>query len=380
MHDIIDCTSMEFEKPIPVSVFIQLLNTQLSELNAKIFGEICQLKQWSSGHVYFDLKDPTDESVISCVIWKHNYRLMGVELAEGMQIVATGKPNVYSRTGRLSFVADTVEYAGEGDLKKAYDALHAKLSSEGLFAPEKKRSLPKFIHKIGVITSKQGAVIHDFENNLGRFGFKLTFVDSRVEGKEAIKDLLNAVYTMRKQEIEALVIMRGGGSRASLAAFDSEALVRAIADFPVPVVAGIGHHEDVPLTVLAADVAVSTPTAAAHVFNTSWEELFYTLDSAQSRILSAYMQRILIVSTYLDSYTTGLSRIFERACREISQKLDSVEKIIRVNDPARQLRLGYSIVRANGKVVRSTKDVTIGDEVETQVADGVFTSNVSKQS
>jgi exodeoxyribonuclease VII large subunit len=367
---------MDFTQPIPVSVFVQLLNTQLSELHAKVIGEVSGLKKASSGHVYFDLKD--SEGTINCVVWKFKYQISGIELTEGMQIVATGKPNVYAPTGRLSFVADTIEYAGEGELKKAYDRLRAKLTSEGLFAPEKKRALPKYVKKIGVITSKQGAVIHDFENNLGQWGFKIKFVDSRVEGKDAIHDLLSSIHTMCKQDIAALVIMRGGGSRESLAAFDSEAIVRAVANFPVPVVAGIGHHEDVPLTVLAADVAVSTPTAAAHIFNKPWEELVYRVENYQDRIFQPFTQRLYSVNQNMNTSAKNLIRSFENSHREALTRLTNFEKIISGNNPERQLRLGYSIVQKDGQIVRSTKNVTIGDELTIQVADGKITSKVTQ--
>lgn len=367
---------MQFDRPIPVSVFIQVLNSQLAELRAKVFGEISQLKVWSSGHVYFDLKDPTDESVISCMIWKQNYRLMDIDLKEGMQIIATGKPQVYKRTGRLSFVAESIEYAGEGELKKAYDRLRSKLEAEGLFAESRKRPLPKYVKKIGVITSKQGAVIHDFENNLGQWGFKIKFVDSRVEGKEAIQDLLNAVYTMRNQDIEAMVIMRGGGSRASLAAFDSEALVRAIADFPVPVVAGIGHHEDVPLAVLAADISTSTPTAAAHEFNKSWEELVFKVKNLEDRIFHHFQHRLFAVIQSIEGYTENIFKSFEVRIRETLTLLTNIEKIIEANNPLRQLKLGYSLVRHNGKLVRSINEIKSGDNIETQVEDGTFKAKV----
>lgn len=367
---------MEFDRPIPVSVFIQVLNTQLSNLHAKIIGEVSGLKKASSGHVYFDLKD--SEGVINCVVWKYKYQVSGISLEEGMQIVANGKPNVYAPNGRLSFIADTLEYAGEGELKKAYNMLRKKLDAEGLFAQERKRELPKYVKKIGVITSKHGAVIHDFENNLGRWGFKIKFVDSRVEGKESIHDLLSSIYTLSKQDIDALVIMRGGGSRESLASFDTEAVVRAVANFPVPVVAGIGHHEDVPLTVLAADLAVSTPTAAAHVFNKPWEELVYTVENYEGRIIQQFAHRLSSVSQYMQSYSSGLVRLFEQQFRTAYTKLENFEKIIASNNPERQLKLGYSIVRKDGQIVRNIKNVTIGDELETRVSDGTITSKVTK--
>ncbi len=393
---------MEFEQPIPVAVFIQVLNEHLKQLQAKVVGEVASVKRWSSGHVYFDLKDMDDESTLNCVIWKYNYQVSGIQLEDGMQIVATGRPNVYAPSGRLSFIVDTVEYAGEGELKKAYDKLKQTLASEGLFDESRKRSLPRYIQKIGVITSKQGAVIHDFENNLGRWGFQIKFIDSRVEGKEAIHDLLSAIETMKKQDIEALVIMRGGGSRASLAAFDSEALVRAIAEFPVPVIAGIGHHEDVTLSALAADINVSTPTAAAHALNSVWEDILHSLKLYESQIMQRFYHTLMLESQSLESFQSNIFQMFDSmqtttkkdmalswkktieprfhySLKTARERLSTLEKIITLNDPHRLLQLGYSVVRNHGSVLNSTKHVTIGDTLSIQLADGEVVSQVKEK-
>lgn len=147
-----------------------------------------------------------------------------------------------------------------------------------MFEESRKRLLPEYPQRIGLITSKQGAVLADFLNNLGKFGFKIKMMDSRVEGQVAAVDLVNAVRSFRNIDVEALVIMRGGGSLESMLGFNNETLVREISDFPVPVIAAIGHHQDIPLASLAADLAVSTPSIAATVLSQSWEE-------ASSRLL-----------------------------------------------------------------------------------------------
>jgi len=196
----------------------------------------------SRGHVYFSLKDEKDGALINCIIWKSRYAVYGVELKEGVKIIASGYPEIYAPSGRISFIAETIELAGEGALKKAYEKLKKKLAAEGLFEEERKRPLPKYPEKIGVVTSRQGAVLADFLNNLGKFGFKIKMIDSRVEGQLAVADLLLSIKSFQKQDIDALVIIRGGGSLESHLAFNNEMLVRAIADFPVPVIAGIGHH------------------------------------------------------------------------------------------------------------------------------------------
>ncbi|MCX6791349.1 MAG: exodeoxyribonuclease VII large subunit, partial [Candidatus Gribaldobacteria bacterium] len=199
----------------------------------------------------------------------------------------------YTANGKFSFVAKTVELKGEGALKKAYDELKNKLEQEGIFDAETKKALPEFPRKIGVITSKQGAVIHDLLNNLGKFGFQIKMADSRVEGQEALGDLLSAIKTMSKQDIDLLVLMRGGGSLESLQPFNNEALIRAIVDFKVPIIVAIGHDKDVPLLALAADFAPSTPTAVTIALNKSWENALAQINLKERIILGKFSNALI---------------------------------------------------------------------------------------
>lgn len=288
---------MEEEKPIlSIAAYIELLNEQLKFYDARIVGEVTQVKIWSSGHVYFTLKDKDTGAVLDCVIWKHLYLLFGIRIEEGMELIASGHANVYAKSGRLSFITNAIELVGEGALKKAYEQLKQKLTAEGIFAAEKKRPLPPFPQKIGIITSKQGAVIHDFLHNLGKHGFSLTMINTRVEGSEALSDLYRAIKTMKKKKLDVIVLMRGGGSLQSLAAFDAEVLVREVATSPVPIIAAIGHHQDIPLCGLAADVMVSTPTAAANLLSAGWEEGFHAVLHDEQKIIMSYKQTLSDVS------------------------------------------------------------------------------------
>jgi exodeoxyribonuclease VII large subunit len=294
-----------------------------------------------------------------------------------MEVILTGHPNIYPKTGRLSFVAGTAELVGEGALKKAYDDLKKKLEEEGLFAVERKRPIPNLALKIGVITSREGAVIHDFENNLGKFGFKILFVNSHVEGQAATKDLLAAIRTMRSQDIEVLVIIRGGGSLESLQAFNNEKLVREIVDFPVPVIAGIGHDQDVPLMALAADHMTSTPTAAANLLNKSWEE-YRAKISQFVYILGNIEDRINRIHNDIDTAWSSIVDHTEQAIKTFKERISLYERSVRLNDPSRQLRLGYSIVRQGGKIVRSVHGIGAGDILDTELSDGTIRSKVEK--
>lgn len=373
-----DLAGFAKEKVYQVAEYIGVLNNILQKQAAKVAGEISELKQAVSGHVYFKIKDKSGEAVLDCIIWKGNYELCGIALAVGMEVMLAGAPKIYPQRGTLSFVADTVELVGEGALKKAYDALKNKLELEGAFDPARKKPMPELPVNIGVITSRDGAVIHDFLNNVGRYGFSITLVDTRVEGQQAIKDLMLAVKTFKSEPIDALVIIRGGGSLESLQAFNNEALVREILDFPVPVIAGIGHDKDVPLLALAADAMVSTPTAAAHLLTESWDTARANLNQAESVIMGQFPLAIRNATSELENMRGMILNLYANARQTVGQKLESLAKLIRSNDPERQLRIGYAIASLNGKVVKSAADVKVGDSVSIKLHKGEFGAEVKK--
>ena len=362
------------EKIFSVSNYIQILNQGLKGFAAKIEGEVSEVSFGPTGHAYFTLKDEKDESIINCVIWKSIYHLYGIKLKEGIKIIATGCPEVYAPWGKLSFKCQVIEYSGEGTLKKEYEKLKAKLAEEGFFEQARKRPLPEYPRIIGVVTSKQGAVLADFLNNLGRFGFKIKMVDSRVEGQAAVTDLLNSVRILKKEEIEALVIMRGGGSLESMLAFNNELLIREIIDFPVPVIAAIGHHKDVPLLAMAADLEVSTPSMAAISLCQSWEQAVSLLEEEKRNIISAFGHIIENARSLIDwkRIVSGFASLLSG----IKQQLEHSQEIIRLRNPETQLRLGYSIASIEGRLLRSVKGVKKGKNINTRVVDGEIISNI----
>lgn len=406
---------------ISVYDFIKEVNTSLSSHRSRVKGEVTSLSLQYPTAVYFSIKDKEENALLSCVIWKSTYNSNGIDLKVGDEVIVTGTPEIYAPQGRFSLKAQTIEYAGEGALKKAYEELKEKILKEGLLEISKKRPLPKYPKRIGVITSKAGVVIQDFTSNLGRYGFDVTVVDSRVEGKDAIHDLLRSIKTMAKQDIEVLVIMRGGGSWESLQPFNTESIVRAVASFKCPVLTGIGHDTDVTLVQMVADVGVSTPTAVAEALNESWDKLISAFDSSRTKLVSIFQRNILQTSRSINtnthkikSFFSLLERKISRAnmafhksvstlkssiknkviyLQEVSKKLllnqrnnikqiaDSIgtlEKYIKVSDPKRNLGLGYSLSYSNNKLIRSKKDVSQGDIIKVQVSDGEFTSEVKK--
>jgi len=402
------------ERIFSVAEYIEAVNIALGRFRVKITGEVSEIKIAASGHCYFTIKDKDGGSVLDCIIWKSNYRMCGVKLEEGLEVILAGAGRIYNENGRFSFIADTIELKGEGALKKAYDDLKKRLDEEGLFAAERKRPLPEFPQNIGVITSKKGAVINDLLSNLGKFGFKIKMIDSRVEGQEAIKDLLGAVTQFKKQEIDVLVVMRGGGSLESLQAFNNEMLVRAIVDFPCPVIAAIGHDKDVPLLALAADFMCSTPTAAANTITKSWEMapirinqyeriIFEALGNNIARLKNNLWRFFITISDWfsgffakyekftgqIDNYLLRIEQAissqrqfsvncwgkiesaFLTSVKEVNQKFYYLLQMIQAHNPQNNLALGYCLARKAGKIVKKVNDLPAGQDFDLQMSDGI---------
>lgn len=413
-------SSLEKDKTYTVSDYLNRINLKLSEIGTcKIKGEVSSVN--FKNHLYFSLKDKDDGSVLSCFMWANDYDVCGVEIKEGLELTIHGFPEIYKLSGRFNFRAKAIELVGEGALKKAYEELKRKLESEGLFEEERKKPLPDYPHRIGLITSRGGAVINDFMSNIGRFGYRITFADSRVEGIMAVKDLINAVRYFQNKPIDVLVIIRGGGSLESLQAFNNEALIREVAKLSMPVICGIGHDKDVPLLSYVADKAVSTPSIVAKEINKSWERAVDKLDYYETTIISKY-EIVLKDSKYkleiaitqmkefyenifrrfeqyqqaIENFITNISQAirhekykiqklgellltsFSRNLNRAKDKLDIFKKELYQNNPERQLKLGYSIVMMNGSVVKSASQIKKGDILISKLGEGKVQSEAQE--
>lgn len=253
----------------------------ITELNLKLqasleklqtipfYGEITQITVANSGHAYLTIKDPNhpDHNEISCVMFREDFRQIDFAVSAGLDVEAVGIPTVYVKTARLQIRLRKLTLAGDGLLAKKFKELKEKLTKEGYFAPDRKRSLPRFPKTIGVVTSNKGAVLHDIVNRLTmRWPLVRVLVsDTRVQGKDVHLEIINALEALYEIKPNIIIIARGGGSLQDLAAFNEEDLVKAIFRSPVPVISAIGHETDNLLSDMVADVRASTPTAAAEL-------------------------------------------------------------------------------------------------------------------
>lgn len=415
-------TSSDFEdfsqKIVSVGEFLDRANAVFAEMPASVRGEVSSA-DIRERYVFFTIKDAEEEASMSVFMWRREYDLCGVEARQGVEVAVHGKLDIYKPSGRLSFRAQSMALVGEGAIQAAYNRLKKQLEDEGLFASERKRDLPNFPYRIGLVTSKEGAVIHDFMSNIGRFGFKISFVNSRVEGALAVEELLWGIRTLKTYPIDLLVLIRGGGSLEGLAAFNNETLVREIANFPVPVICGIGHDKDVPLASLAADAMVSTPTAVTRELNTSWEKAADRVRGFEKDILNAFEKNCTQQRSRFQENARNISFLFSGIvdrCRlaessihdclselrfsflekekslaqtkkllvaqyarrmiRVAEKISTFERTVAQCDPRRNLKLGYGIVFHKERVVRSVDDVSHGDEVSILLSDGTIQSKV----
>jgi exodeoxyribonuclease VII large subunit len=399
-----------------------MLNESFAGMRVAIRGEVSGVEE-RRGVTYFSLKDIKEEGMLSCLIFRSDFFLQGVRLEEGQEVIVEGAPSVWKPRGRLSFRVSVVRCAGEGALKKAYDALRLKLEREGLFSLERKRAFPNFPHKIALVTSREGAAIGDFMANLGRYGFSISLFDAHVEGKRAIGDIIDGIefFNVHPKEWDILVLIRGGGSLESLEAFNSEPLVRAVSQSKIPVLAGIGHEKDVSLAALAADAMVSTPTSTAETLGESWENARERVfayerscfDRFRGGLLDAEEQihfcseavrnaketllaplrnierlGIRIVSEFsawrerVHSQENSFSKLIVRSFDPmlVRKRIEAVAARIEMGNPKRLLERGYGIFRKDHCVVRSVADITLGDTLEGILSDGsAWTKVVGKE-
>jgi len=352
-------SSFDSASPVPrfsVSEFLAITNQTLNYAFPKLelVGEVSSFKVSKGKWVFFDLKDAS--GTVSCFLPLFSLR---TALEDGMKVLVSGAPKV-TDFGKFSFTVQSVRPLGEGSLKKAFDLLKDKLMREGLFAPEKKRPLPEDLTTLGVISSVNAAGYADFIKILdARWGgLDIRVYNCGVQGASAADELIRALdYFNEQGTVDAIALLRGGGSKDDLAVFNDELLVRRIAASKIPVITGIGHEVDVSLADLAADVRASTPSNAA--------ELLTRDKSAELRRLRGSFSSL---KTYLDHYLSTLLETrratLARAEREILSRLSLIEKelaskraVLDSLNPENVLRQGYSILTGDpspGNVVKIT--------------------------
>jgi exodeoxyribonuclease VII large subunit len=366
-------------------------------------GEISNFTRAASGHVYLTLKDAN--SSLRCVIWRTQAARIRLPLQNGQAIEAHGSLNVYERDGNYQLYIDAVRPAGQGDLFQEFMRLKARLEAEGLFDPARKRPIPAFPGRIGLVTSPTGAALQDMLNIIRSRcpAAEVILSPSAVQGAEAPVELVRALVALQRlvDPPDVILIARGGGSLEDLWAFNDEWVVRAIAGCAVPVISGVGHETDFTLADFAADLRAPTPTAAATLATPDRLELQaglwqvrQRLQSAHRTVLAAFSSELAAARARLERYSPAWRLRSERQrldhllgrdrqavkhlismhranCRTAQERLNAL-------NPLAVLSRGYAIVqRQDGKVVTKTTQVQLGDNLSVRLADGKLTAQVT---
>ncbi len=290
-------------RPISVGTLLQRARNALDRALPLcwVAGEISGFKRASSGHCYFDLKDA--DAQIACVLYRTRSALVGFDLKDGAQVELRVRPAIYEPRGSLQFTVEQARLAGVGRLYEAFLRLKAKLESEGLFAPERKRELPRYPLSIGLITSPQAAALADMLRILRERWpvARVVLYPASVQGVNAPRELLAALERANERaECDVLIIGRGGGSMEDLWAFNDEALVRAVAASTLPIISAVGHETDFTLCDFAADHRAPTPTAAAALAAPDLRTVLAGLDAQARRLHGAMTTRWEQLSERLD--------------------------------------------------------------------------------
>lgn len=354
-----------------VALFNQMLETATPHIT--IVGEIANFKINHDKWVFFDVKD--EESTLGCFMSKFSLR---VAVEDGMKVVITARPNI-TRWGKFSLTVQTIRPMGEGSIRRSFELLRAKLDQEGLFNPERKRSLPDMPQVIGVISSTGAAGYVDFTKIIGeRFsGLTLQVANVQVQGDSAPQQIIAALEYFNELAVppEVIAILRGGGSRDDLVAFDDEPLVRAIASSRVPVITGIGHEIDVTLADLVADVRAATPSNAAQLLVPSRDELAENIDNSLKRVLSRMDHTITDLANGVGERENGLLETIERHFDDLTRRYDTMRQVMRQIDPRAVLKRGYALVRTEmGGVVKSKP--LVGDSLTIETAQFIIETEV----
>lgn len=379
-----------------VSEFNSILNQTLSFAYPEVVieGEVASYKVNQGKWVFFDLKD--ENNIIGCFMTIYQLK---TELEDGMLIRVKACPQL-TKWGKFSLTVKEIELAGEGSVKKAFDLLRAKFEKEGLFLNDRKRKLNEFPQNIALVTSKEAAAFNDFVTIIDDrwAGINIDHIQVQVQGLNAPEQIVGAIIDVNSssKKYDALVIIRGGGSAEDLQAFNNEDVVRAIYASQTPTLVAIGHEDDITLSELVADVRGATPTDAARRLVADKSELLNKISLQKNSIISSVDKIVSKGRSVMEGFfhtlemrisnmryetaeiQSGLSTLINGIFQEYTQALNIQKKLLGSLDPSAILARGYSIVRADGRILKKANDYKSGQNIMIQLHQGQLFINERK--
>ena len=342
-------------------------------------GEVIDFKAHRNGHWYFCLRDGSTQ--LRCVVWSRDRRSIPAPPDDGMQVTVLGQLTVYAARGDMQFAVRRIEAEGDGLWRKALERTRAKLEADGLLARERKRALPRYPRVIAVVTSPDGAALHDVVAVVRRRAphVRVVVVPATVQGDAAIEELCFAIdQVSRWNGADTIIIGRGGGAREDLRAFNDERVARALARCPVPTISAVGHEIDVTICDLVADHRAPTPSAAAEAAVRATEELLGELQSQARHLFGAVASRIDEAGAAIHRVAGELTAASRSAIDRRGSRIASAAGRLHALSPLATLSRGYAIARdSEGHTLASVEAFTPGHEFDLRVRDGSVRSTVN---
>ncbi|MCF2681088.1 exodeoxyribonuclease VII large subunit [Faecalicatena contorta] len=386
-----------------VNAYIKNMFTQdymLSRIYVK--GEVSNCKYHTSGHIYFSLKD--ESGTIACVMFAGQRGGLSFRMSEGQQVIVLGSVNVYERNGSYQLYAREIRLDGEGLLYERFQALKKELEEMGMFAPEYKKPIPAFASRIGVVTAPTGAAIRDIMNISSRRNpyVQIILYPAQVQGEGAKESIVRGIFMLEQQDVDVIIVGRGGGSIEDLWAFNEEEVARAIFHCSVPVISAVGHETDTTIADYVADLRAPTPSAAAELAVYDYYQLERTRKEYQLKLLRLMRQKTEISRLRVREFQTKLKYLHpSNKLREKQQRLIDIEDRMRAlmekkisdtrhrfllyvermkgQSPLTKLSQGYAYVQdEEGRALKSIDQVQEGEMLSVHVTDGTILTKIEK--
>ncbi len=378
-----------------VNSYIKNMFTQdymLQSISVK--GEVSNCKYHTSGHIYFTLKDRS--GTIACVMFAGSRSGLAFRMSEGMQVVVTGRIDVYERDGKYQLYAQKITRQGIGDLYARFEQLKRELEEEGMFAAQYKRPIPKYIRTLGVVTAQTGAAVRDIINIAGRRNpyVQIILYPAIVQGEAAVQSIINGIHALEDAGVDVIIAGRGGGSIEDLWAFNEEAVARAVFECSVPVISAVGHETDTTIIDFVADLRAPTPSAAAELAVYDIRELSERFSGVREMYRRGMERKLREAAMQLQNRKTrlrylsprsqirekrnfamnlegALQEAMDRKLAEKRQRLLLYIERLKGLSPLEKLKQGYSYVSTTeGETLISVKQVKAGDRLKIYVTDG----------
>ena len=386
-----------------INTYIRNMFTQDFVLNrVSVRGEISNLKYHTSGHIYFTLKDAS--AAIACVMFAGARGGLAFRMSNGQQVIVDGAVNVYERDGKYQLYATKIRQDGAGELYEKFLELKEELEEMGMFAPEYKQPIPKFVRRLGVVTAPTGAAIRDIINIATRRnpGIRIILYPAKVQGEGAAESVAAGLAALDALGVDVIIVGRGGGSIEDLWAFNEETVARAIFSCHTPVISAVGHETDTTIADFVADLRAPTPSAAAELAVADVTAWLQALDEdalqlqrimqrmikdARSRLRECELrmryakpqQRLMQQKQRLDEYEERLRRAMQSLLEQTRHQLALSEERLRRLSPYEKLESGYGcILTEDGRRIRSVLQVAPGEVVQICLADGRMTARIQE--